>query len=248
MFRFAKATSSDSIPRRSAGRRPVRTVWRWSRWAPAAEATSREGRIDGRSHGRTDERRAQAHPERAALLPRRLRPRGGRRLAEDQGAAPEAAVSRAVFRVAARAGPDRSLEPRGLEDDDRGAAALPERRVGRAVRRGPGAALQGVDLGRGDRAVGRGLPLGVGGGRSVRAPEPGQGVDRQGARCRRGVRRRGNDRRRLRARGALQARARIRGLMCGDWGAQTLVATKSARFAAVLVAARLGPRAYFPTL
>src|SRR5436190_24019056 len=142
MFRFAKATSSDSIPRRSAGRKPVRTVWRWSRWAPAAEATSREGRIDGRSHGRTDERRAQAHPERAALLPRRLRPRGGRRLAEDQGAAPEAAVSRAVFRVAARAGPDRSLEPRGLEDDG--------------------------------------------------------------------------------ARGALQARARIRGLMCGDWGAQTL--------------------------
>ena len=36
--------------------------------------------------------------------------------------------------------------------------------------------------------------------------------------------------------------------MCGDWGAQTLVATKSARFAAVLVAARLGTRAYFPTL
>src|SRR5437763_5702666 len=91
--------SSDSTPRQSAGRRPARTVWRWSQWAPAGEATSREGRIDGGSHGRTDERRAQADPERAALLPRRLRPRGSRRVAEDQGAAREAAVSRALFRV-----------------------------------------------------------------------------------------------------------------------------------------------------
>src|SRR5437763_760403 len=144
MFRFAKATSSDSIPRLSAGRRPVRTVWRWSRWAPAAEATSREGRIDGRPHGRTDKRRAQAHPERAALLPRRLRPRGGRRPAEDQGAAPEAAVSRAVFRVAARAGYTRVLPhpgwgldrppPAGERNFQKRAHGLPECAAGATFR------------------------------------------------------------------------------------------------------------------
>ena len=47
--------------------------------------------------------------------------------------------------------PPRPLEPRRLEDDDRGAAALPARRVGRRLRGCAGPALQGVDLGRGRR-------------------------------------------------------------------------------------------------
>ena len=88
----------------------------------------------------------------------------------------------------------RPLEPRRLENDDRRAAALPPGRVGRRIRRGAWASLQGVDLGRGDRALGRRVPLGVARSRRPGAAEPGARADREGAGRRRGVRRRGDDR------------------------------------------------------
>src|SRR4029450_13300299 len=74
----------------------------------------------------------------------------------------------------------RDLEPRRLEDDDRGAAPLSPRRIGGYVRGGRGASVQGLDFGRGDGGRGGGVFLGVGGGGEAVRSEQGSRAHRQG--------------------------------------------------------------------
>src|SRR5438093_855771 len=99
------------------------------------------------------------------------------------GAKPVMAVASAEvpkFTVGA-GGPERARAPGRLADQQRGAAALSARGIGARVREGSRAALQGMDLRRGDRALGGRLRLGLPRGRRSEAAGSGARADRQGA-------------------------------------------------------------------